>query len=135
MAKHNEKKPIIETRTCLICGKEFGINCYQTRKVYCDDCRGPHRLKLAREYSEIHKYEIREKAKIYRQTHRKHMVFICKMCGGEFQTHRGGIPKYCTPCLTEMKDVYPFKIYYNRRMDAECRENWKACFKDAQNSK
>lgn len=123
--------PIIETRVCHVCGKEFGITYFQTRKVYCDDCRKWHYKQYRKEYAEIHQDEIRAYARRYNKR-RPHKKFTCKLCGKEFQTHRGGVPKYCTPCLEEFKDIYPYKTYYEKRMDAECRENWNRCFKDAQ---
>lgn len=129
-----DKSQIIETRTCPMCGKEFDINCYQTRKVYCDDCRNVHYKQYRKEYAETHKDEIRE----YNRRHKKHRVykkFTCKICGREFQTCRGGVPKYCTPCLEKFKYIPPYNTYYERRMDAECRENSNRCFSDAQKRK
>lgn len=123
--------PIIETRVCPVCGKEFGINYYQTRKVYCDDCSKGHYKQYRKEYADAHQDKIRAYAR-RRKQRRIYKKFTCKLCGKEFQTHRGGVPKYCTPCLEEFKDIYPYKTYYEKRMDAECRENLSQCFKDAQ---
>lgn len=126
--------PIIETRICPVCGKEFGINYYQTRKVYCDDCRRGQYLMYRRQYNILHRDQIRELNKKYKKN-KEYKKFTCKLCGKEFQTRRGGVPKYCTPCLEEFKDIYPYKTYYERRMDAECRENLSRCFRDAQKRK
>lgn len=124
------KKDIIETRACAICGAEFDINCYQTRKIYCEDCRKGHYEQYRKEYVETHRDKMREYGRRYRKR-RPYKEYVCTICGKTFQTHRGGMPKYCTPCLEESKDVYPFKIYYERRMDAECQENSNRCSKDA----
>lgn len=45
------------------------------------------------------------------------MNYICDLCGKDIPRDEchGGKPKYCLACLEELKDEYPFKIYYERR--------------------
>ena len=43
-------------------------------------------------------------------------IWTCKLCNGDFTTGKGGVPKYCMSCLEELKDVYPFKKYYENRL-------------------
>lgn len=41
----------------------------------------------------------------------------CQLCNKDIPENErhGGRPKYCLECLEELKDEYPFKIYYERR--------------------
>lgn len=41
----------------------------------------------------------------------------CQLCNKDIPENErhGGRPKYCLKCLEELKDEYPFKIYYERR--------------------
>lgn len=44
-------------------------------------------------------------------------TIYCDLCGKEIPKNErhGGKPKYCMACLEELKDIYPFKNYYERR--------------------
>ena len=110
---------IAETRTCPICGFEFGINAFQKRKIYCDECKDEHRLAKAREYRRVP--ENRERIRGLQRTYykpRPSRTYICKLCGKPFTTHNRGIPKYCMSCLEEAyeKGIHPYKEYYERRV-------------------
>ena len=110
---------IVETRTCPICGSEFGINAFQKRKIYCDECKDEHRLKKAREYKRVpeHRERYRELNKKYRKPSPPR-TYTCKLCGKPFTTRNRGVPKYCMPCLEEAYEngVHPYKLYYERRI-------------------
>lgn len=109
----------METRTCPICGSEFGINAFQKRKIYCDECKDEHRLKKAREYKRVpeHRERYHELNKKYRKP-APPRTYTCKLCGKPFTTRNRGVPKYCMPCLEEAYEngVHPYKLYYERRI-------------------
>lgn len=109
--------PIIEIRQCDVCGTELQITAQQKRKRYCSECYKQHQKDLQRLYREDGRYREREIA--YRKkkaAEKPPRIWICKMCGGEFSTGKGGVPKYCMPCLEELKDRAPFKKYYEDRI-------------------
>lgn len=111
------KWEIIEYRCCPVCNKYFGINAQQKRKVYCDKCRDKHYKELRASYMDDPDYRERRKAwhKKYRKAHRKYKTYTCALCGKEFQTGKGGKPKYCMSCLYEHRYENPYREYYLSR--------------------
>lgn len=129
------ERPIVETRICPICGKEFGITCFQQRKATCSaECARLRYRAFQQDWRKHNKARLAASARACRARKPKR-EYVCKLCGEKFSTGRGGVPRYCMPCLESLKDKWPWKEYYERRLDAECRKNWSRCFKDAQNSK
>lgn len=98
--------PIIEQRNCLRCGKQFGINSRQKRKLYCDDCKEVHmeeylqipRIKqMKKDYQKI--YLQRQKEKYIPRRHKA----ICQVCQTAFIVGSGRQPKLCIDCLSKSK--------------------------------
>lgn len=110
----------METRTCPICGSEFGINAFQKNKVYCDNCRREHYLEVARAYRRDPKNRkrIRELARKKPKKRKPPRTYICKLCGKPFEFQNRGKPRYCMTCLEEAykNNIHPYKLYYERRV-------------------
>ena len=110
--------PIVEIRNCEICGIVLHITAQQKRKRYCSDCCKLRQKELEKKYREDGRYKERKTEYERRKRDAKPpRIWICKLCGGEFSTGKGGVPKYCMPCLEELKDKQPFKKYYEDRLD------------------
>lgn len=94
------KLPIIETRICLRCGKEFGITSRQKNKKYCDGCKEIHRIE------HIHSAEYVERQKRYmKEYHKNNDSYTpkrhktnCRRCGIEFISGSGRT-EVCINCL------------------------------------
>lgn len=113
-------RPIVETRVCPICGKEFGVTCFQKRKVYCDVCKEQHYIDAQKEYREKNREKLRAYGRAYgRETYgpKKAKTYTCSLCGKKFSPGTGGKCKYCIECLWDRRYEKPYRQYLFKRKE------------------
>ena len=119
--RRNEiSKIIIGTRICLRCGEEFGVNVFQHRKCYCDQCKNAHRIEYLRAPKQQEKARIRTRKyreKNYKPKRHKNQ---CERCGKLFTVGSGRKPTICIECLKKSElNTERRRADYRRNYDSE----------------
>lgn len=102
-----------ETKTCVICGKEFKPNAYNNSRQKCcsKECSQEYSKKASLQYYYKNKEKRLTYGKKYREKHKTVKTAKCQICGKEFIKTSNN--KYCSECADQYHKQQKYE--YNKK--------------------